>query len=73
MPCPVFTIESHRDLLKRAEAAEQRCQTLEAELLLEKEHAEQHADALQEAVQRAQAAEVDFVAHMLHACQSMTR
>ena len=58
---PACNIKSHRELLKRAEAAELRCQALEASLLLEKQVAEQQADALQTAIQQVQTAEVQFL------------
>jgi hypothetical protein len=58
---PACNIESHRELLKRAEAAELWCQALEASLLLEKQVAEQQADALQTAIQQVQTAEVQFL------------
>lgn len=55
---PMCTIESHEALLKRAEAAEQRCRTLESLIQSGKEDMGLQTDALCQALERAQAAEV---------------
>ena len=55
---PICTIESHRALMKRAEAAEQRCRTLEALIQSDKDGANSRTDSLRQALERAQAAEV---------------
>ncbi|BDA44627.1 hypothetical protein COCOBI_06-1030 [Coccomyxa sp. Obi] len=66
---PICTIESHEALLKRAEAAEKQCRTLESLLQSSQEDADKQTDALCQALERAQAAEdrADEMASMLAA------